>query len=193
MAKILKDLNATTQWKSLVTDACQHLNITLPEQIESYLVFLLMRFIKSPEVAQKVLALEYLHSINQYGTQRTVALREVGDQCLLYSGLFPERARRKRVRVSYFINIGKTAYQYLSMHDKNSSCNLYANLAHDFVALMDIMHAMREVDSQIPTLDPMIAEELWRDTGSNHALHTLRQFTLAPPLISDNVLSIIKH
>ncbi len=175
MDRIVTNSTSTTQWKSLVTEASQTQNITLEEDLESYLVFLLMRFTESPNIVQKVMGMEYLESMHQYGTQRNVALRDIGDQCLLYSGLFPERARRKRVRVSYFINIGKSAYITLSQPER-SNC-IFTTLAREFVPLMDIMHAMREIHSNIPVLDPLLAEEVWSDTGSSHALQTLRQFT----------------
>ena len=191
MDKIVIDATSTTQWKSLVTEASQARSIALTEDLESYLVFLLMRFTESPEIAQKLLGLEFLEGMHQVGSQRHLALRNVGDQCLLYSGLFPERARRKRVRVSYFINIGKTAYHTLSHYDKNDS--IFNVLAKQFVPLMDIMHAMRELETKIPALDPMLAAEVWQDTGSDHALHVLQQFTISNTLINGNDSTQQRH
>lgn len=184
MDRIVTNSTSTTQWKSLVTEASQAQNITLHEDLESYLVFLLMRFTESPNIAQKIIGMEYLETMHQFGTQRNVALRDIGDQCLLYSGLFPERARRKRVRVSYFINIGKSAYITLAQPGKNDC--IFNSLAKEFVPLMDIMHSMREIHSNIPILDPIMAEEVWRDTGSNHALETLRKFTVSSIPININ-------
>jgi len=112
MDKIVTNSTSTTQWQTLVTEASKICQISLSEDIESYLVFLLMRFTGSPQIAQNLMALEFLHSTNKYGTQRSQALRDVGDQCLLYSGLFPGQARRRRVRVSYYVNIGKSVLDH---------------------------------------------------------------------------------
>lgn len=184
---------STTQWRDLVAEASRSCQISLHEDIESYLVFLLMRFTDSPEMASKVMALEFLHSINRYGTQKSQALRDVGDQCLLYSGLFPGRAQRRRVRVSYYVNIGKSAYLSLSEYTRNSDNNLFAVLAKEFVTLMDILQTMREVNNQTVVLDPIQAEELWTDTGSTHALRTLKTYTHTQTSIVNLVLSEKKH
>lgn len=194
MDKIVTNSTSTTQWQTLVTEASQACQIALSEDIESYLVFLLMRFTGSPQIAQNIMALEFLHSTNKYGVQRSQALRDVGDQCLLYSGLFPGRARRRRVRVSYYVNIGKSAYLLLSNKGQSADTDIFAGLAKQFVPLMDILQAMREVNNKIILLDPIATEELWRDTGSNHALQNLQQFTQqASTPITKIEIPIIKH
>lgn len=180
MDKIVTSYTSTSQWRNLVTEASQACQISLSEDIESYLVFLLMRFTGSPQIAQKIMAIEYFHSINSFGTRRSEALRDVGDQCLLYSGLFPGRARRRRVRVSYYVNLGKSAYQTIAKHGKFQDSSLFTALALQFVPLMDVLQSMREVNSREYLLDPLQAEELWSDTGSNHALLTLKTYTQNP-------------
>jgi len=51
MDKIVTYSTSTTQWQTLVTEASQACSITLSEDLESYLVFLLMRFTDSPQIA----------------------------------------------------------------------------------------------------------------------------------------------
>lgn len=177
MDKIVANSTSTNQWRALVTEASRSCQISLCEDVESYLVFLLMRFTGSPQMAHKIMAMEFLHSINRLGSQKSQALRDVGDQCLLYSGLFPGRARRRRVRVSYYVNIGKSAYMSLANLGRYTDTTLYSALAAQFVPLMDVLQSMREVNNKIASLDPIQAEEIWADTGSSHALQTLRTFT----------------
>ncbi len=45
----------------------------------------------------------------------------------------------------------------------------YVHLAQDFVQLMDILQAMRTLHGQPSLLEPLVAHELWSDTGSHHA------------------------
>lgn len=194
MDKIVAASTSTNQWQNLVTEAGQSCNIVLTEELESYLVFLLMRFVDSPQMAHKVMGTEFLTSIDQAGSLRPLALRDVGDQCLLYSGLFPGRAARRRVRVSYYVNIGKSAYSSLANSVKFSDSSLFATLADKFVCLMDILQSMREINNPLPMLDPITAEEIWHDTCSNHALHSLQKFTAktGSPICSLE-LSSFKH
>src|SRR3569833_1614669 len=131
-----------------------------------YLVFLLMRFTEKPEIAASVMALDYLRSMQLSGHLAQDQLREVGDKCLLYSGLFPERAARRRVKVSYFVDLGRSAYQHLSGRLGHDAATLYQRLAYTFVGLMDVLQTMRELGQQQARPDPLRAYELWRDTGS---------------------------
>ena len=178
MDKDVADFAPTNQWQNLVSEASKVCQISLSEDLESYLVFLLMRFTNSPQMAQNIMALEFLQSLNKLGSQKSQALRDVGDQCLLYSGLFPGRAKRRLVRVSYYVNIGKSAYLSLSNQGRYTDNNLFADLSAKFVQLMDILQSMREVDNSSGALDVMQAAEVWHDTGSDHALNILKKFTI---------------
>ncbi|HSX21012.1 MAG TPA: hypothetical protein VLG38_07835 [Gammaproteobacteria bacterium] len=179
MERIITNPTSITQWQTLVTDASQICQVALSEELESYLVFLLIRFMSAPQMSKKVMGIEFMTSVNRAGSLRSLALRDVGDQCLLYSGLFPGRARRRLVRVSYYVNLGKTAYSSLADCSKYSDSGLFATLSAKFVNLMDILQAMREINQANSILDPLMAEELWHDTGSEHALQILKQFTLS--------------
>lgn len=178
MDKIITNPSSTTQWQSLVNEASKLCHLCLTEELESYLVFLLMRFINAPQITQKSMGTEFLTSMNRTGSLRSLALRDVGDQCLLYSGLFPGRARRRLVKVSYYVNLGKSAYKSLAFASKISDRDLFYTLSKNFVNLMDILQATREINNNTNTLDPLMAEELWHDTGSEHALHILQKFTI---------------
>jgi hypothetical protein len=170
------------QWLALVHDAETAADRRLDEELESYLVFLLMRFAGQPQVTARVLALEYLDGLLAGGRERKDRLRDVGDVCLLYSGLFPQMAARRRVRLSYFVQLGRTAYQELSDRLERGFAQVYLNLAHGFVPLMDVLQAMRALPRDAPVLQPLEAFELWEDTGSSAARRSLRAVTDALPV-----------
>lgn len=186
MAEFLLHPTTTAQWHALVNEAQDAAHQDLDESLESYLVFLLMRFATQPEVAGRVLALDYLQAMRDSGHQRANQLRDLGDHCLLFSGLFPERADRLRVRISYFVNLGRGAYGELSNTVTQSAAELYEHLAEGFIALMDTLHAMRELGSAQARLSPLHAYELWHDTGSRHARETLYSYTRGVPLYLDD-------
>ncbi|MGD8407129.1 MAG: hypothetical protein PVG50_02790 [Thiohalophilus sp.] len=174
------DSTQLSQWHSLVSDAEQVAGVTLEPDLESYLVFTLMRYLSRPEMAQRILALDYLEAAHCQGREQQDRLRDVGDQCLLYSGLFPRRAERRRVRVSYYVDLGRSAYHHLgSSRDPLSA--LYAELAVTFVAAMDVLQAIRNLRRE-QQLDPLNNLELWQDTGSSLARQALSEITDATPL-----------
>ncbi len=164
----------TAQWQALVHDARVHAGIELNEELESYLVFLLMRFNDNPQVLQHVLANDFLIASQQNNLS---TLREVGDKCLLFSGLFPKSAQRKRVPISYFVKLGQSAYSTLSERKENQLASLYFQLCHEFVELMDVLQTMRHSDPNAQNLNLLEAEALWNDTHSKNALKTLKEST----------------
>jgi len=183
MPELVVRSSATEEWLSLVHEAEAAAACPLDEEMQSYLVFLLMRFTEKPELAASVLTVEYLHSMQAKGRIGHEQLRDVGDKCLLYSGLFPRRAERRRVKISYFVNLGRSAYQHLSEQMGHSAATLYHRLADTFVSLTDILQTMRALGARTDQLDALQAFELWRDTGSRHALHILHKTSRATPLV----------
>ena len=87
MEELLVGRTETETWKTLIQEASTLCHQSLAVDLESYLVFLLMRFIKRPELVSSVLALEYLHA-HEIETRRSAALQQVGDKCLIFAGLF---------------------------------------------------------------------------------------------------------
>jgi len=173
---------STAQWHALVNDAEQAAHCRLDEDLESYLVFLLMRFAGQPQVTARVLALDYLDGLLGTGREGRDRLRDVGDVCLLYSGLFPQVAARRRVRISYYVQLGRTAYRELSNRLENGFAQIYVHLSQAFVSLMDVLQAMRTMGHQRPALLPLEAYELWEDTGSVSARRSLSAVTRAVPV-----------
>lgn len=99
MESLTLHTNPTAQWHSLIVQAQASTQRQLTEDSESYLVFLLMRFAGQPQMTAKHLAIDYLQGMHESGGTRNTQLREVGDVCLLYAGLFPRLALRRRVSV----------------------------------------------------------------------------------------------
>jgi len=183
MPELLVHTSATEEWLSLVHEAETASEHHLDEEMQSYLVFLLMRFTEKPELAASIMAVEYLQSMQAMGRIGQEQLRNVGDKCLLYSGLFPQRAERRRVKISYFVDLGRSAYQQLSEQLEHNAAVMYHRLAGTFVSLMDILQTMRALGAPEAQLDPLRAFELWQDTGSRAALKTLEQSTQGTPLV----------
>lgn len=180
MPELILEPTVTGQWQRLVRDAVKQSAHDLGEDLESYLVFLLMRFAQDSALTHRVMALEYLQGLNAQGEARNNALRDVGDRCLLVAGVFPHQAERRMVRLSYFVELGQSAYEQLSRFLGRSTAQLYGELSGAFVSLMEVLHCMRGL-GDAPGLTPLEALELWQDTGSARALKALRGYTAAHP------------
>ncbi len=136
----------TSQWYALVNEAQAQQFCYLDESLESYLVFLLMRYTNQPQLLSSVLALDFLNSETMLGKQRFVKLRDLGDKSLLFAGLFPGIAQKKQVNINYFIDIGQSAYAMISIED-DSVADLYAGLCHEFKLLQNLLAAMRHLSN----------------------------------------------
>lgn len=164
---------STAHWHDLVCEAEQHSQQHLGEEVQSYLVFLLQRFLSKPEITSRVLALDYLKSLRSAGQRQIEKLRDVGDICLLHAGFFPQRARRRRVSVNYYVDLGTGAYYQLHHFTTHRQGQLFEQLYESFIPAMDVLQAMRSMDNSQPLLDPLMAHELWEHTNSRQAYRVL--------------------
>ncbi|MDX1901201.1 MAG: hypothetical protein SFW66_04235 [Gammaproteobacteria bacterium] len=172
---ILTQSTGTALWLQVVHEAETTSAIALAPDLESYLVFLLMRYIKQPELLTRAVATAFLEGLHLTPHQRNAALQGVGDQCLLLSGLYPDIAKKRQVSIGYFVNLGRTAYHGISLHDKD----LYALLGQHFVTLMDVLQSIRPDSGLLP----LEAYELWSETGSQRAFALLRHYSDAIPFL----------
>jgi len=180
---------STAQWHTLVSEAEAAAHCQLDETLESYLVFTLMRFCQRPELARSVMALEFLEGLQQGGIRQHDTLRDVGDKCLLVSGLFPQTARRRLVSVSYFVDLGRSAYQQL--HERAHA--VYGQLAEEFVPMMDVLQALRALDADAESLTLLESYQLWEKSGSEQALKRVKEQVPHQSVLIQNEDSSTRH
>jgi hypothetical protein len=170
---VILETTALAQWQRLVRDAAALANLQLDEELEAYLVYLLSRYTRAHSLGHQVQALQYLQQLMENAGQRRETLQNVGDHCLLTTGLFPARSRRRSVPVQYYVDLGRTAYDDLSQLVSEAWSGLYQRLADGFVMLLDVLLAMRELDSNGDgKLEPLLAHELCR-IGSERGCRSL--------------------
>lgn len=138
-----KQPTITAEWHVLLNEAQATCHYWLEEDLESYLVFLLMRFTSRPQFASAVLAREFLETFQLKSSLQRERMRDVADQCLLYAGLFPERAQRKRVSERYFIELGQGAYETVAGLSSVADSALFRLIAERFRLLRDVLRSMR--------------------------------------------------
>jgi len=143
--KILQLPTKLAEWHHLVTEAEKRTGFQLDEAVENYVVITLDAFTTNPDLASTVVAVDFLKNLNIESVRNLEMLRQVGDQCLILSGLFPERVKRKLVSADYFIQIGKRAYHVLSVTRISWKLDrgLFFQLSENFITVTDILQAMR--------------------------------------------------
>lgn len=148
MADLLTGATPTHLWYQAVQAAEVAVDASLPEAMESYLVFLPLQFTRDNGLSEGALGLEYLAAEQQPGSNRAQRLRGVGDRCLLHAGLFPERAARRRVNVGYFIDLGRAAYGSLGSSLPGEQGRLYASVALEFIRMTEVLTALRPATTE---------------------------------------------
>lgn len=180
-------LTTIAQWQALVKEAEVSRRLTLNEELESYLVFLLAQFNHRPDLANNgPLATEFLAGFDESPSKQQECWREVGDKCLLLVGLFPGRIEKKRIQLRYFIDLGQRAYVQVAELCRTQSATLYRALSGGFVRLMEVLQAIRGLANPTLGLSPLQAAELWTQTQSEQALAVLRQHTPYPLIIGSS-------
>lgn len=143
MKRLILHPTDISQWYSLVSEAESATQITLNENTESYLVFLLQRFAQSPQLADSIIATEFLESMTNFGKKQIEKLITVGDKSLLLCGLFPGIAEKRNVNLDYYIGMGKSAYLSVSELQNKPESDLYFDLGTNFPNLQTILQAVR--------------------------------------------------
>lgn len=164
-ASILSAPAATSLWRDMVREAAQRAKVSLDEELESYLVFVLMRHLGDVGLAERALALQYLDALLMQGRLREEALRETGDRCLLIAGLFPEQALHRNVSLAYFLDLGVSAYRAEAEHVRSALSTLYQHLATAFTSLVRALVELRRVPGEWQGLDALGRYVLARADG----------------------------
>jgi len=166
MSSILTDSH-TALWHDLVREAEQQGRAPLDEELESYLVFMLMRHVRDGGLGDHVLALDYLASLQDQGRLRGEALRDVGDRCLLIAGLYPEQARQRLVSLDYFMSMGIHAYAEVASATRAALAALYERLSSAFGRLVRVLVELRRLPSGLDPLDALNRYDLARADPAN--------------------------
>lgn len=142
---IIEQKAAVVEWFDIVREAQMRSACAVDEELESYLVYLLLRFMDQPDFADQPLGMAYLTALQDSTMGRSMMLRNIGDQCLLLTGLYPDWAIHRMMRVNYYVAIGKSAYESAATdlrHEINTS-QLYRRLCAEFRSLMKVLQSLR--------------------------------------------------
>lgn len=193
MDSLIIEPTATAQWQRLLRDAQGQADQPLDETLESYLVFVLMRCVGQRQLAANPMVLELAAANDLVGAVRRDHLQHVGDQCLLISGLFPEQARRRAVSVGYYIKLGRTAYGQLADSLGQATAELFHRVAEGFVALADVLQAVRALNAQARPLDLLTLVDYAQAAGRTQLAPTSQVAGEGPVIIAEGANAYRRH
>ena len=159
-----------------VTAAIRTQQLTVSEGAAFYLVNLLCEFTKTRTDAEP-LSLKLVRAPELSLEQQAQTLREIGDQSLYMSGLFPEHLTRRMMDVEFYIDLGGMAYHQLSGMARATSAGLravFTELARQFSCFVALLRELRPRLGINPATDLPSLYEQWRKTGSSWLAERLR-------------------
>ena len=132
-----------------VKDSLKNQNITITTTSEHYLVSLLVDFTLTNKVFSltendsRPLAIIYHQAQLETASNKIKIFKELGDFSLFITGFFPDSLNRKVTDIDYYMLLGKSAYENLSIifkkNQKSSFTLLFDELAEKFVSIADIL------------------------------------------------------
>jgi hypothetical protein len=160
----------TAHWRALVAAAEASVQSCLDDDLENYVVMLLLRFADSGRNKQ---------SAPTADVSTPESLIEVGDRCLIIAGLMPDQALAQGLPIHHFVQTGRHAYEEAARRCENV---LFRRLAARFVTIMDVLQVMRTLDDDEIVVDMFRVYDQWQETGSQYAFRLLRAATDALPV-----------
>lgn len=156
-AEAILNETTTSLWFDFVRHGQHRASQPLEVDLQSYLVFMLLRYMARPEIFDGTLAIRYLSATTEYGYTKKIAdLNNIGDVSLIMAGLYPESHQARNVSDDYFLNIGRMAFFDLAScleYRKPAEAKLYKKVGRGLSTLASVLFAARgEGVVQDPTI-----------------------------------------
>ena len=180
----LRRLSTREAFSELVLEAGSELGQHPSPLVSGYLVDLLDSRILSQhpdtpqDAARDTLAESLVAALLAEGSARLARLRLLGDRALFDAGFFGPSLRRKTVGVSYYADIGTTAYSRLS---KGTGSELYHQLAYGFLDFVELLSEVGERARGCRSVDLLRLYDRYLETGRPRERARLVRHGLVPP------------
>jgi len=177
-----------------VQQALHQQHVKVEDQTEHYVVNVLTTFARSDALYEhngegtqlKPLAMMLADAVAAPTTeQRQHTLQRLGDVSLFIAGFFAHSFARKLVDVDYHIAMGGRAYGALADSMRSRARGqvfsaVFAELAHKFQRLVDVLNDVAEMARPANDQDVLRLYEIWLKTGSPRAQRLLSELGVAP-------------
>jgi len=177
MVMLASAKNLLEFFRGEVSSALQNQKLEASQEAEFYLVNLLNEFTKTENLytasanntpVEEPLALMLGRAVEAPPATRNMILKKIGDISLYIAGFFEESLARKLVDITYYVNMGGSAYHSLSaLHSATGPMGqLFDELAHKFVPFTDILSEVSDKTHFHSDSNLLLLYEKWLRTGS---------------------------
>ena len=143
---IITELSTVANWYELLILAKEGQQWPFDEALEHYLIMTLEHLKPESYDFDRIIAIDYLKAVEQLEHDGYQPLRQIGDQCLITTGLFPELGLQKNLSLSYYSSIGQQAYSIIGQLQQPELDNsLFLALSQHFLGLSDLLYTMRQI------------------------------------------------
>ncbi|MEF3254826.1 MAG: hypothetical protein K6348_04590 [Deferribacterales bacterium] len=175
------------------------LKIKLDEYSKLYIVNLLKNlvdnrnFFFNKEIDHNRLGISYMESMHENLFIKVKHLKIIGDLCLVFAGLFPDRYNRKLIDIDYLIRIGEFSFYTLyKIYDRMESLSGLKTLYYSiYLNILKIVGILIEIGRNFKFIDEsniLKIYERWEKTGISSFYKILRDNNILP--VKQNVLKL---
>jgi hypothetical protein len=192
--ELVTEVDAQAFFQDAVQSALSHQHLKAQHETVIYISNLLHLALHTEQVFEndggrrghKPLAMIYGEALEAPSiSHRDHSLKKLGDVALFVSGVFANSLNRSLVDVNYYIKMGGNAYGVLA--DSRLVCrqtdafkSIYAELAGQFSAFVDVLSEVSESAYVDSGSDITRLYETWQRTGSQWSLKKLRSLGIEP-------------
>jgi hypothetical protein len=115
-------------------------SITLPEDVEYYVVDVFTRYMHNPDIPTDIIAIKLMTAINEKKEVKKQKLKEVADECVLIDGL--DLNSRRWPTKDYYINMGKLAFENLAWLNRPPEL-FYEKVIYYMNDISKILHSIK--------------------------------------------------
>ncbi|HSH44207.1 MAG TPA: hypothetical protein VK973_18935 [Arenicellales bacterium] len=185
---IVEAANIESFFHESVMDSISSQNLDVCDETVVYITQLLTQFMRSEALFEQdedglqiqPLAVLYCNAAAARDHQaRRDCLKRLGDLALFISGWFAHNLERRRVGVRYYVQMGETAYDWLSecraatVRDRVFA-QIFQDLARHFNEMRDVISEIHMSVEARSDSDLLGLYELWQRSGSARAAERLR-------------------
>lgn len=176
-----------------VVQAQERQNLKLSENVEFYLVNLLVEFIQQGPAEQQddCLALLLKQAVEADEGHQVHLFKRLGDTALYFSGFFQEYFTRKCFDLKYYMSMGENAYSNLSSmmsrkkNGQQQMALIYSDMSENFGSAVDILLDVSENTQQrSKPRDLLSLYDAWLSTASQKLERELRERGVQPISVS---------
>ena len=163
----------TANWYALLNRAQAESNSYFQRDVEDYLVYLLA-YMETELTYRENINIEANGFLPDTPKQRRLSkIKDIGEQCLLIAGLFPDHANLTGIPLLFMMEKGCSAYRELA--NATPEVSLYLYIADNYGKVIDLLQKLGEMCGDYHKLDLIQAVELWQETGSRHGWKMIKK------------------